>query len=178
MAPLEELDDSTRRTRKLARGRFVVNCSIPITNTKGLYLYPGFNTTPSRPRLQHLLPKINTMASCPSHTRHQFIRFFIFNPHHRAFPNAFLFQPWNSSSAEWWRTPDRRRLYRMLSGKPSVEWCSSTKLGPQVSLFPVPIFGVNRCSLKAFLNSAHVIWCPAGIMVLKFSHHISAAPRS
>jgi hypothetical protein len=24
MAPLEELDDSTRRTRKLARGRFVV----------------------------------------------------------------------------------------------------------------------------------------------------------
>jgi hypothetical protein len=49
------------------------NCSIPITNTKGLYLYPGSNRTPSRPRLQHLLPKINIMASCPSRTRHQFI---------------------------------------------------------------------------------------------------------
>jgi hypothetical protein len=47
------------------------NCSIPITNTKGLYLYPGSNTTHSRPQLQHLLPKINTMASCPSRTRHQ-----------------------------------------------------------------------------------------------------------
>jgi hypothetical protein len=39
------------------------NCSIPITKTKGLYLYPGSNMTPSRPRLQYLLPKINTMAS-------------------------------------------------------------------------------------------------------------------
>jgi hypothetical protein len=33
------------------------NCSIPITNTKGLFLYPDSNTTPSRPRLQYLLPK-------------------------------------------------------------------------------------------------------------------------
>jgi hypothetical protein len=49
------------------------NCSIPITNTKGSYLYPGSNTTPSQPRLQHLLLKINIMASCPSRTRHQFI---------------------------------------------------------------------------------------------------------
>jgi hypothetical protein len=49
------------------------NCSIPITNTKGSYLYPGSNTTPSRPQLQHVLPKINIMASCPSRTRHQFI---------------------------------------------------------------------------------------------------------
>jgi hypothetical protein len=49
------------------------NCLIPITNTKGSYLYPGSNTTPSRPRLQHLLPKINVMASCLSRTRHQFI---------------------------------------------------------------------------------------------------------
>jgi hypothetical protein len=31
----------------------------------------------------------------------------------------------------------------MLWGKPSAEWCSSTKFGPHVSLFPVPIFGVN-----------------------------------
>jgi hypothetical protein len=31
----------------------------------------------------------------------------------------------------------------MLRGKFLVEWCFLTKLGPQVSLFPVPIFGVN-----------------------------------
>jgi hypothetical protein len=101
--------------------------------------------TPSRPRLQHLLPKINTMVSCPSHIRHQFIPFFTFSPRHYAFPNALHFHPWNSSSAEWRCTPDRGRLYRMLWGKPSAEWCSSTKFDSHVSLFPVPIFGVNIC---------------------------------
>jgi hypothetical protein len=121
------------------------NWSIPITNTKGLYLNPGSNTTPSRPQLQHLLPKINTMASCSSRTRHQFVPFFIVNPRHHAFPNAFYFHPWNSSPAEWRCTPDCRRLYRMLWGKPSAEWCSFTKFGPHVSLFSVPIFGVNTC---------------------------------
>jgi hypothetical protein len=110
------------------------NCSIPITNTKGLYLYPGFNTTPSRPRLQHLLLKINTMASCPSCIHHQFIPFFIFNPRHHAFPNAFRFHPWNSSFAEWRCTPDRRRLYRMLWWKPLAKWCPSAKCGSHVSL--------------------------------------------
>jgi hypothetical protein len=50
-------------------------CSMPITNTKGLYLYHGSNMTPSRPWLQHLSSKINTMVSCPSRTRHQFSPF-------------------------------------------------------------------------------------------------------
>jgi hypothetical protein len=121
------------------------NCSIPITNTKGLYLYPGSNTTPSRPWLQHLLLKMNTMASCPCRARHQFIPSFISNPRHHAFPNAFLFHPWNNSFAEWRCTPDRRRLYRTLWGKPYAECCSSTKFGTHVSLFPVPIFCVNIC---------------------------------
>jgi hypothetical protein len=117
------------------------NCSISITNTKGSYLYPGSNTTPSRLRLQHLLPKINIMASCPSRTRHQF---FISNPRHHASPNAFRLHPWISSSAERRCTPDRRCLYRMLWGKPSAERCYPVKFGPHVSLFPVPIFGVNN----------------------------------
>jgi hypothetical protein len=121
------------------------NCSMPITNTKGLYLYPGSNTTPSRPRLQHLLPKFNTMASCPSCIHHQFIPFFISNPRHHAFPNVFRSHPWNSSSAEWRCTPDRIHLYRMLWGKPPAEWYPSAKFGSHVSLFPVPIFVVNIC---------------------------------
>jgi hypothetical protein len=98
-------------------------CLKPNTNTKVLYLYPGPNTTPSRPRLQHLLLKFNTTVSCSSRIHHQFITFLIFSPRHHAFPNAFRFYPWNSSSAEWRCTPDRRHLYRMLWGKPSVEWC-------------------------------------------------------
>jgi hypothetical protein len=58
-------------------------------------------------------------------------------------PECFRFHPWNSSSTEWRCTPDRRRLYRMLWGKPPAEWCSSAKFSSHVSLFPVPIFGVN-----------------------------------
>jgi hypothetical protein len=64
------------------------NCSIPITNTKGLYLYPSSNTTPSRPWLQYLLPKINTMASCSSRIHHQLASFFVSNPRHHVLPNA------------------------------------------------------------------------------------------
>jgi hypothetical protein len=67
------------------------NCSIPITNTKGLHLYTGSNMTPSRPRLQHLLLIINTMASCPSHIHHQLVSFFVSCPHHHALPNASAF---------------------------------------------------------------------------------------
>jgi hypothetical protein len=133
------------------------NCSIPITKTKGLYLYPGSNMTPIRPRLQHLLPKINTMASCPSRIHHQFIPFFISNARHHAFPNAFRLHPWNSSSAEWWCTPDRRRLYRILWGKPSAEWCSSAKFGSHVSLFPIPIFCVK---MPTYLNSNILVYLP------------------
>jgi hypothetical protein len=47
--------------------------------------------TPSRPRLQYLLPKINTMASCPSRIHHQLISFFVSNPRHHALLNASAF---------------------------------------------------------------------------------------
>jgi hypothetical protein len=67
------------------------NCSIPITNTKGLYLYPVSNTTPNRPRLQHLLPKTNNMTSCRSRVHHQPASFFISGPRHHALPNISAF---------------------------------------------------------------------------------------
>jgi hypothetical protein len=62
------------------------NCSMPITNTKGSYLYPGSNTTPNRPRLQHLLPNGVMSVSHPPSIH----PFFIFKPRHHAFPNAPL----------------------------------------------------------------------------------------
>jgi hypothetical protein len=55
------------------RASLLWNCSIPITNPKGLYLYPCPNTTPSRPRVQHLLPKLMLWRQCPSCTCHQFV---------------------------------------------------------------------------------------------------------
>jgi hypothetical protein len=47
--------------------------------------------TPSRPRLQYLLPKINTMASCPSRIHHQLVFFFVSNSRHHALLNASAF---------------------------------------------------------------------------------------
>jgi hypothetical protein len=99
------------------------NCSIPITNTKCSYLYPHSNTTPSRPWLQHLLPKIN--APTPMSILHpSSIRsFFIFKPRHHAFPNA------SSSKRETTPLPNDDVLptvdvfFRMLWRKPLAEWC-------------------------------------------------------
>jgi hypothetical protein len=73
MVPLEELDDSTKGLEGWHGASLLLNCSITITNTKGLYLYPCPNTTPSRPRVQHLLPKLMPRRQCPSCTRHQFV---------------------------------------------------------------------------------------------------------
>jgi hypothetical protein len=47
--------------------------------------------TPSRPRLQYVLPKINTMASCPSRIHHQLVSSFASNPRHHALPNVSAF---------------------------------------------------------------------------------------
>jgi hypothetical protein len=110
------------------------NCTMPITNTKGSYLYPCSNTTPSRPRLQHLLPKTNNMTSCWSRVHHQSASFFISGPRHHALPNVSASSCGKSSFAEWWHTPDRRRLYRMHWRKFPAEWYSA-KFGPHVSLF-------------------------------------------
>jgi hypothetical protein len=110
------------------------NCSIPITNTKGPYLYPCSNTTPSRPRLQHLLPKTNNMMSCRFRVHHQPASFFISGPRHHAIPNVSAFSRGKTPFAEWWRTPDRRRLYRMCWRKSPAEWYSLAKFGPHVSL--------------------------------------------
>jgi hypothetical protein len=73
MVPLEELDNSTKGLKSWHRASLLWNCSMPITNTKGSYLYPCSSTTPSRPRLQHLLPKLMPRRQCPSCTRHQFV---------------------------------------------------------------------------------------------------------
>jgi hypothetical protein len=68
--------NSTTRLKdsKIGTGPVLLwNFSIPITNTKGLYLYPCPNTTPDRLRVQHLLSKLMSRRQCPSRTRHQFI---------------------------------------------------------------------------------------------------------
>jgi hypothetical protein len=74
MAPLEELDDSTKGLEGWHGASFLLcRCSIPITDIKGLYLYPCPNTTPGRLLVQHLIPKLMLRRQCPSRTRHQFV---------------------------------------------------------------------------------------------------------
>jgi hypothetical protein len=48
-------------------------CSIPVTDIKGLYLYPCPNKTPGRLRVQYLMSKLILRRQCPSRTRHQFV---------------------------------------------------------------------------------------------------------
>jgi hypothetical protein len=73
MAPLKELDDSTKGLESWHWAGLLWNCSIRITNTKGSYLYPCPNMSPSRQRLQHSLPKLMPQHQFPSRTRHQFV---------------------------------------------------------------------------------------------------------
>jgi hypothetical protein len=122
------------------------NCLILITDIKGLYLYPCPNTTPGRLRVQHLLPKLLSRHQCPSRTRHQFVPS-LYPGHVITYSRMLPSSRANSPSAEWWRTPDRKYVCRILWGDFPAEWRFFTKLGPQGSLFPVPIFGVNSLSL-------------------------------
>jgi hypothetical protein len=125
------------------------NCSIPITNTKGPYLYPCSNTTPSRPRLQHLLPKIDTPAPMsvlhPSSIR----PFFIFKPRHHAFPNASSSKRKTALLPNVDTLPTADVFTECFEENLLPNGVFSTKLGPQVSLFPVPIFGVNTSPTRA-----------------------------
>jgi hypothetical protein len=51
----------------------------------------------------------------------------------------------NSPFAEWKQTADRRHFCRILEEIFPCQTGFVTKLSPQISLLPVPIFGVNIC---------------------------------
>jgi hypothetical protein len=91
------------------------NCSIPITDIKGSYLYPCPNTTPGRLREQHLIPKLMLRRQCPSHTHHQFVPS-LYPSHVTMHSQKLPFKCANSPSAEWWCIADRKHLYRILRG--------------------------------------------------------------
>jgi hypothetical protein len=90
-------------------------CSIPITDIKGLYLYPCRNTTPGRLRVQHLIPKLMLRRQCPSRTRHQFAPS-LYLGHVITHSRILHFKNANCPSGEWWRIADRKHLYRFLWG--------------------------------------------------------------
>jgi hypothetical protein len=111
-------NNSTTRLKDAKFGTGLVllcRCSIPITDIKGLYLYPCPNTTPDRLRVQHLIPKLMLWSQCPSRTRHQFVPS-LYSGHVITYSRKLPFLSTNSPSAEWWRTADRKHLYRIFRG--------------------------------------------------------------
>jgi hypothetical protein len=132
------------------------NCSILITNTKGSYLYPCPNTTPSRPRLQHLLPKLMPQCQCPSCTRHQFVPS-LYSGH--VITYSWMF-PHPSAKQPFYRMMVCSRPHASLPNalrKISCRMVFLTKLGPQVSFFLVPIFGVNICPFNYGIRSDFIL---------------------
>jgi hypothetical protein len=152
MAPLEELDESTKGLKSWHGAGFVVKLFDAYYKHQGFILYPCPNTTPGRLRVQHSLPKLMSRRQCPSRTRHQFFPF-LYLGHVITYSRMLPFSSANSPSAEWWRTTDRKYLCRILSGEFLAEWCFFTKLGPQVSPFPAAIFGVKICPFNFGIKS-------------------------
>jgi hypothetical protein len=73
-------------------------------------------------------------------------RFFLRSGHVTTHSRKLPFKSANSPFAERWRIADRKhplpiplRIFFL------AEWYFITKLGAQVSLSPVPFFGVNKC---------------------------------
>jgi hypothetical protein len=94
-------------------------------------------------------------------------------------PECFRFHPWNSSPAKWRCTPDRRRLYRMLWGKPPAEWYSSTKFGSHVSLFLIPIFGVNNRGSgdSLVISTCSCSWWPIPVGTVRSESRVESMGR-
>jgi hypothetical protein len=86
------------------------------------------------------LPKLIPRHQCPSCTRHQFVPSLY--PGHVITYSRML--PFPSATQPFCRMMACSRPQASLpNALRKTSWCFLTKLCPQVSLFPVPIFGVN-----------------------------------
>jgi hypothetical protein len=67
--------NSTTRQKDSKVGTGPICCEIvrSLLQTLRVYIYTCPNTTPSQPRVQHLLPKLMPQRQCPSCTRNQFV---------------------------------------------------------------------------------------------------------
>jgi hypothetical protein len=119
------------------------NCSIPITDIKGLYLYPCPNMTPGRLRVQHLMSKLMLRRQCPSRICHQLVPS-LYRATSPRIPENFPLKEQIVPLPNDGALPTASSFYR-IPWEDLAKWYFITKLGPQVSSFPVPFFGVNIC---------------------------------
>ena len=118
----------------------MLNCSIPITDAKGLYLYPDLNTTPKRLRCL-LFPNTYIMTPRPLRARHDKSCLTSSRPSRR------LLSVEQPSSRMTEHFPTEVACYRMPPGEllpngslPAVTHTSA--------LFRLPNFGVNTISVR------------------------------
>jgi hypothetical protein len=135
-----QLKDSTFGTGPV----LLCRCSIPITDIKGLYLYPCPNTTLGRLRAQHLIPKLMFWRQCPSCTRHQLV-LSLYSGHVIMHSGKLLFKSANNPSAERWLIADRKHLYRILWGDFSCRMAFCYQTRPTSQPLSCTNFGVNIC---------------------------------
>jgi hypothetical protein len=92
------------------------------------------------------LPKIDTSAAMFVSHPSSICPFFIFKPRHHAFPNASSSKRKTTLLANDDILPTADAFTECFEENLLPNGAFSTKLGPQVSLFTVPIFGVNSIS--------------------------------
>jgi hypothetical protein len=137
--------NSTTRLKDSMFGTWPVllcRCSIPITDIKGLYLYPCPNTTPGRLRVQHLMSKLMFRRQCPSRTCHKFVPS-LYRATSSRIPENFVLQAQIVLLPKECVLPTARIFSESSEEIFPAEWYFITKLGPQVSSFLVSIFGVD-----------------------------------
>jgi hypothetical protein len=139
MAPFEELDDSTRRTRKLAQGWFVVKLFDSILQTLRVHIYTLVLTWLLVGHDYNIYClKLIPRRQCPSRTRHQFVPSLYLSHvimHSRTLPPPSVKQLFcRMMTYSRPQTPLPNALKKNLLPNGAF----STKLGPQVSLFPIP----------------------------------------
>jgi hypothetical protein len=98
--------------------------------------------------------------------------FFIFKPRHHAFPNASSSKRETALLSNDNVLPTAVVFTECFEEKPLAEWCSPTKLGPQVSNFPAPILVINIAMGSSpsedrsvdFLHSTHRVVSQARLL--------------
>jgi hypothetical protein len=88
------------------------------------------------------------MASCPSRIHHQLVSLFVSNPRHHALPNASAFIRGTVLLPNHDVLPTTDASTECFEENLMREWYSSAKFDSHVSLFLVPIFGVNIYGIK------------------------------
>jgi hypothetical protein len=135
------------------------NCSIPITNTKGLYLYPCPNTTPGRLRVQHVMSKLMLRRQRPSRIRHQLAPS-LYQATSSRIPENLLLKAQTVPLPNYGALPTASILYRILWEDFSSRLVFRHQTRPTSQSLSCTNFGVNNFHIWSNINGGmEWSWC-------------------